>query len=417
MPFPDQCRCDADVDNGAGLSWDLVIPAGASADVSHLTFFSPQGRGAQAPLRASVPGPADVSLDPVVLATSAAIAAGVVLVVPFPAALFNSTLEEHYAEVMAFVRRLRDLAVQALQRLAALVRSAVAGARARRAGTTTAAPAPERAAGPRLTLDDAFWRSPRGILSFVLLSALLYSLLDPTFGLSTDSVATFVGLALGMGGVLMAFGIPLVIAARREGLRVGARALPGTLLVAVGCVVISRLADFQPGYLYGMIVGFTFSRTLAKAESGRLDAVAAGSTLALAVVAWLLLPSVRAGSDAGWTGAVLETAFATLVVAGLEAASIAMLPLQFLPGERVRAWNLRAWAALLGLSTFGFCHILLNPSSGYLADTTRTSLFTVVALLLVFGGGSVLFWAYFRFRPEPASTPPPTPPATPGESG
>ncbi len=408
VPFPNQCDCDVAVDNGGGLSWDLVIPVGASVDVSHLTFFSPEGRGAQVPLRASVPGPPEVSLDPVVLATSAAIAAGVVLVVPFPAALFNSTLEEHYAEVMAFVRRLRDLAVRALRRLAGMLRSALAGARSQRPGTTApsdAAPAGMARAG--ITVDDAFWRSPRGILAFVLLSALLYSLLDPTFGLSMDSVATFVGLALGMAGVLLGFAIPLLIAARREGLRVGARALPGTLLIAVGCVLISRLADFQPGYLYGLIVGFTFSRTLAKAESGRLDAVAAGSTLGLAIVAWLLLPQVRAGSGAGFTGAVLETALATLVVAGLEAASIAMLPLRFLPGERVRAWNLRAWAALLGVSTFGFCHILLNPSSGYLADTTRTSLFTVVALLAAFGGGSVLFWAYFRFRPERPAIPPP----------
>ena len=45
-----------------------------------------------APLQ--VAGPTDISLDPVVIATSVAAAAGVVLLVPFPAALFNSTLEE-----------------------------------------------------------------------------------------------------------------------------------------------------------------------------------------------------------------------------------------------------------------------------------------------------------------------------------
>ena len=84
-----------------------------------------------------------------------------------------------------------------------------------------------------------------------------------------------------------------------------------------------------------------------------------------------------------------------------------MMPLRFLPGERVRGWNQRAWIALLGMAIFGFCHILLNPSSGYLADTTRTSLFTVIWLLVAFGGGSVLFWAYFRFRPlAPVRTPP-----------
>ena len=97
-------------------------------------------------------------------------------------------------------------------------------------------------------------------------------------------------------------------------------------------------------------------------------------------------------------------------MAGLEAPAFAMMPLRFLPGERVRGWNQRAWIALLGIAMFGFCHILLNPSSGYLADTTRTSLFTVILLLVAFGGGSVLFWAYFRFRPKPRADAP-TPPS------
>lgn len=41
--FPDACRCDEYIDNGAGLSWDLTVPAGGSVTVSHLTTFSPEG--------------------------------------------------------------------------------------------------------------------------------------------------------------------------------------------------------------------------------------------------------------------------------------------------------------------------------------------------------------------------------------
>jgi len=403
--FPDQCSCDLAVDNGAGLSWEVVLPAGGSVEISHLTFFSPEGRQVGTPFRDAVPGPADNTLDPVVLASSAAIAAGVVLFVPFPAALFNSTLEENYAEVSAAVARLRRWLGGILAGLVARIRRGRAGAGAQ---PTAAAPASDSgpgtaARGRRITLDDAFWRSPLGILAFVLVSALLYGLLDPTFGFDGESLATFFGLALGMGAMLLAFGIPMLIGGRGHGL--SARALPGTLLVAVVCVLISRVADFQPGYLYGLIIGYTFARPLAKPEAGKLDAVAAACALALAIVAWIGLPMVRdaaASGDPPITATMLETAFATVVVAGLEAAAIAMLPMRFLPGERVRSWNQRAWAALLGVAAFGFCHVLLNPTSGYLADGTRTSLFTVIWLLVVFGGGSVLFWAYFRFRPKRA---------------
>jgi hypothetical protein len=56
------------------------------------------------------------------------------------------------------------------------------------------------------------------------------------------------------------------------------------------------------------------------------------------------------------------------------------------------------------LGLLGFVHVLLNPASGagYLADSTRTSFFTLIALLVVFALASVLFWAYFRFRPKRA---------------
>lgn len=410
--FPDECSCDQAIDNGAGLSWEVVLPAGGSVEVSHLTFFSPEGLRPATTFRDAVPGPADINLDPVVIASSAAIAAGVVLFVPFPAALFNSTLEENYAEVMAAVGRLRGWLYRLFAGLFARGRRAVAGARSRRAagapgaaveGTTPelGPPPAARQGGAGLRLDEAFWKSPLGILAFVLVSALLYGLLDPTLGIDSGSLATFLGLALGMGAMLLAFGIPMFIGGRGHGLI--ARALPGTLLVAAGCVLISRLADFQPGYLYGLIIGFTFARPLAKPDEGRLDAVAAASALGLAIVSWILLPVVRgagASGDQPFTAAMLETAFATVVVAGLEAAAIAMLPMRFLPGERVRGWNKRAWAALLGVAAFGFCHVLLNPSSGYLSDSSQTSLFTVIWLLVAFGGGSVLFWAYFRFRPN-----------------
>src|ERR1700675_1784405 len=42
--FADNCaQCANYIDNGAGLSWNLTIPAGGSATRSHLTVFSPLG--------------------------------------------------------------------------------------------------------------------------------------------------------------------------------------------------------------------------------------------------------------------------------------------------------------------------------------------------------------------------------------
>ncbi len=416
--FPDTCACDQQIDNGAGLSWETSVPAGGSTTVSHLTFFSPEGRRPQGvPLRDAVPSITQINLDPVVVASSVALAAGVVVVVPFPAALFNSTLEKNQAEVSVLRRRFTGW-------LGRLMSKAWSGVRRRASGAgppAAASAAPDvvvPAAAPSAGTETDLWRTPRGIALFLLLSALLYGLLDPTFGPNLDSLGTFLGLALGLAIMLAAYVVPLWVLTRGQDMRITAAALPATIVIAILCVIVSRVANFQPGYVYGLIIGFGFTRELTRVQEGRVVGIAAAVSLGVAVAAWLLLPLVR-GDSAGFGGVMLETAFATVVVAGLEGALFGMLPLQFLPGEAVRAWNPRFWMGLIGVAAFAFFHILLNPSSGYLADSERSSMTTVVFLLVIFGGVSVLFWAYFRFRPPrqvaaaAAAAPPAPAPVTP----
>jgi hypothetical protein len=113
----------------------------------------------------------------------------------------------------------------------------------------TASSDPARLIGPlaRRLVDEAFWRSPSGIALFVFASALFYALLDPTFWFDAASLATLVGLVAGLGAVLVVLTASLWFASQRDGVGLVARALPGTLLVAGACVIISRVADFQPG--------------------------------------------------------------------------------------------------------------------------------------------------------------------------
>ncbi len=412
-PFPNTCQCDTSVDNGAGLSWEATVAGSESVTLSHLTFFSPEGRRAGTPIRDAVPGPNEINLDPVVVASSVALAAGVVFIVPFPAALFNSTLEENYAEVTGWWRRLGGRVSRSANRGARWAGSRIQNARRGQPDPASTAQqiAAEPTVEPAATMAEeptAFWRTPAGIVTFIGLSALLYSLLDPTFGFSIDSLGTLIGLALGLLLTLAVYAIPLFLLGRGRGGGMVAQALPGTLFIAAICVILSRVANFQPGYLYGLIIGFGFARELSKVAEGRLVGIATATSLGASIVAWLVLPAVRDGGGVDLTGIILETALATVVVAGLEGALFGMLPLRFLPGERVRAWNSRFWMGLVGVAAFAFFHILMNPSAGYLADTERTSMATVVGLLLVFGVGSVLFWAYFRFlhrRPAGALSP------------
>ena len=369
-----------------------------------------------------------------------------ILLVPFPSALFNATLEDNYDEVMAGVnrtgRRLRALWLAILARLRGEI------ARRRQPSTATSATSPlvidsshplggplpgsTALAGPELTprstamvepsVPDAsspppaptaeqvardVWRTPIGIGGFVALSALLYSFLDPTFGFSAASFATLIGLVIGLFVILVAYGTPLAIFSRNHRLGLSVRALPATIAVAIICILVSRLSNFQPGYLYGLIVGFFFAHGVTDEIEGKAEAGAAGSSLFAALIAWIVLLLLRGSGSTDAFNALLQSAAVTVVVAGLENAVFAMLPLRFLPGAAVYGWNRRVWIALIGLGVFGFATVLLNPQGGgasYLANPAQTSFFTLIVLLVVLGLASVGFWAWFRFRPDPHRT-------------
>jgi hypothetical protein len=172
--------------------------------------------------------------------------------------------------------------------------------------------------------------------------------------------------------------------------------VPVSLLVGVACVLVSRLTNFQPGYLYGLLIGLAFARELSAADEGRATAIGAVLMLLVAFSAWLALGALPEADDFGLI--ILRTTLTAFLVAGLEGVVFGLLPMRFLPGEPLYSWNRLLWGALLLIGSFAFFHILINPVSGYLADTTRTPLFTIVALLVGFGVVAVAFWAWFRFR-------------------
>ena len=70
--------------------------------------------------------------------------------------------------------------------------------------------------------------------------------------------------------------------------------------------------------------------------------------------------------------------------------------------ERQRP-RLHIWAALFGASLFAFFHILIGPTSGYLSQFSYQGWLAAMGVFAAFGAFTVLFWAWFRFRPSPAA--------------
>jgi hypothetical protein len=346
----------------------------------------------------SVPTPAEINLELPNLVQSLVLTAALLVFIPFPSALFNSTLEENYAEVVSWFRRPRRW----LQRLAEGFRGF--GPRSRATPSDPLASRPSEV-GADVSARRPFAASYVGVGLFLLLTALLAGFLDPGFGLDARSLATFAGLAIGLVVTLVAFNIPRALALLETDVPFVVRALPGTFLIGAACVLVSRLTSFQPGYLYGLVIGLGAASQLGPTLEGRTTARSTVVMLAVAFAAWIglsLVAPAATTNDQNLAVLALRSALATVLVAGLEGALFGLLPVRFFPGGVIREWDLRAWVALSGVAMLGYFLILINPSSGYLADSSRTPFLMIVGLLAFFGLGSVAFWGYFRYRPARA---------------
>jgi hypothetical protein len=221
--------------------------------------------------------------------------------------------------------------------------------------------------------------------------------------LDAQSIAALLGIVVGLFVIVLAFELPLARAQRRLLNDPGkVRALPATIVVGVVCVIASRVTNFQPGYLYGLVAGYVFTRELNHGDEAHAHVWTVAWMLFISLSAWLALPLIDQNFSAQpMLDILLSSALATIFVSGLEGLLFELVPLRFLRGEVVFAWRRSVWAVLFLVSAFLFAWIMLTPSVGYLGSTRTSPLLPAVILFVAFGVLSVAFWAYFRFRGEP----------------
>ena len=313
----------------------------------------------------------EVSTDLGVIAWHLALAGLFVLLIGFPAELFNKTLEENYDEVRGWFRRGRS-----------------------RAAKSQVIPPAAR------------------LLFFAAVAALLYGFLDPQIGTNGASLTLVAGLFLSIVVSTLAFELPIGLFTKRVcGRACTLRTFPGAMAVAAGCVAVSRVANFRPGYVYGIFAGYAVldHHRLSKSEDGRSVALGSLVLLAVSLTAWLAWTPVdhsAEGSAGAWI-LIADALLAGVFVAGMESLAFGLAPLRFLEGYKLARWDRRVWALLQFIAAFGFLHVLLDPRTERVDSSSRASLASVVLLFVGFGLASITFWAYFRFRPRrPAPRPP-----------
>ena len=336
----------------------LSSPHGAAQSADFEVVHASVHRSAFA---TSVPEPGQVSTRLRTVLSSFLLTAGLVLLIVFPADLFNATLDANYDEVRCWF-----------------------------------------GLGPRSSEGVRPLHQTLALTGFIAFGGVLYGFLSPDFGLSLSSLALALGLSIALTLITIVFRLPFLLHSKtRHGQWARLKVLPGTALVAIACVGLSRLLNFQPGYLYGLIAGLEFQRE-PDDTTGRLTSLAALTILIIGLITWAARAPVAAAAareGAGFWVVAIDACLATIFVIGLETLVLTLIPLRFLEGAKVTRWNRAVWVALFASALFAFVHILLQPSSGYVGHTEAGQKWVVIALFVGFGLFSIGFWAYFRFRP------------------
>ncbi|CAN5212902.1 hypothetical protein BH09ACT3_BH09ACT3_07120 [soil metagenome] len=303
----------------------------------------------------------DAFRNPVVLAGAGAAGFALLIFIALPAELLNSTFSEQYGR---FTRRLPKL--------------------------------------KRLTLVQRFSNWVKGsklavgaVLTF--LAALIFGFADPDFGFDLTSLRVVVACGIGLFVVgYLASAISGLIIHRRWQLASVIELKPLGLLLTVLGVLLSRVLDFSPGFLLGLIIGLAITSTMSDALKAKTALLQVGVVFALSMLAWVAYSLLSGQVDAdSLGGSLLLDALVATTTEGLTAVFVGMLPFRFLDGEPIFRYNKLLWGLsyLVAATSFVLVIALSSRSWGEIGE----DLWLWVSVLGGFALVSFGVWAYFRW--------------------
>lgn len=244
---------------------------------------------------------------------------------------------------------------------------------------------------------------------FAVVAGVLLCLVDPSAAFDLKTVALGLGLTMAVLLTTLAYEVPgqqLRFWLTEE--RAVLRTLPLALLIALVCAAVSRVADFQPGYVYGLIAGYPAmaAAVAERAEGRRTEAkgvlAGVGVTLMVSLIAWLLWNRVDAAAEspgAGFGTLVLDATLAATTLMGLQTVLFRLIPLRLLDGLALAGWSRTLWAAVYLPTTLAYLVVLIRESE----PVTSAAIAKAIALFVGFGVLSLAYWAWVSRVSSPGS--------------
>ncbi|MGI8333993.1 FGLLP motif-containing membrane protein [Actinomadura scrupuli] len=342
---------------------------------------APRREPRSAVLRA-VPTLSQLSPTPATVGLTVGAAGTLLALIAFPAQPFNRTLDEHEEQIRRGLRRLAG----------------------RRGGAGAAPAAPARVRIPPLL----------AFAGFCVLAAGLGVLVDThVTTLGADAAVLFTGFLVAVPLTTLTYaGVVELYARLFSGVRGTLGVLGWALGIAVTCALVSRLARFEPGYVYGLVAGFVVvrdgrrvrSRGLGAERDGATVLAGAVSVLMLSLAAYMVLdqthdPALKDGA-ALWLR-LLDAAMVATFVTGVQTIVFGLLPLSFMDGHTLFRWSRPVWAVVYGTGLAVFVYVLVLKHGDEGPRQHAGDLVRGLWVFLAFGVLSVLLWGFFRYRPAP----------------
>jgi len=237
---------------------------------------------------------------------------------------------------------------------------------------------------------------------FAVIGSLLYAVVDPTFGFNLSSLAEIVGY---VGAIILSTGVTEIargVYVHRKFKKIGdLRAFPLGIVMAAAFDVFSRVAHFEPGFVFGILAAMVFRVEPTGEEDGRSIALSSIWLMGVSTVCWIVWIPVKdavIGGNHNFLVLCVDALLSFIWICGLQSLFFGLIPVKSMDGDTVFKWSKITWALIYLIVTFVFVQFIIHPSAAGYGGNSHTSLIPLLSMFFAATVAAAVFWTYTHFK-------------------
>ena len=239
-------------------------------------------------------------------------------------------------------------------------------------------------------------------LAATAITAFLFGLADPHFGFNEHSLRLFVAVTVALFTVTyLANLVTRVILRRTWAVDVNIAIRPFAIVVTIVAVALSRVLEFSPGFLVGLVLGLSIARDAADKHAWKAVMVRASVLVAFALISWAAYSSLVENEvlGHGFMAELVLEIFVAIATEGIVMILVELLPLHLLEGERLFKRSKLLWAGTYAVVLTVFILAVVPWEENW--RQLEGDVFGWFAIVGGFAVVSVAIYLYFRFIATP----------------